>query len=182
MLLVLGASFGLAACGGSGTSSGSPSNASAASTGGTIIVTGTGTTAGSTQGPTTPSTTTTQNLVVTNTIRGQLLAAGAALHQLPVSDYTGLRKGETYYAFDPATNEHWAGAALVASKSSIKAQVGDQDDGAYLVFRERAGGAWKAWDAGIPGSNNYTCAVKVPASVLAVWNWAAGTCHPRSSD
>jgi hypothetical protein len=46
------------------------------------------------------------------------------------------------------------------------------DDGAYLVFREHAGGAWKARDAGIPGSNNFTCAVKV----LAVWNWAAGTC------
>lgn len=183
MLLALGASFGLAACGGSGSSSNPPSNASAASSGpATITVTGTVTTSGSTQGATTPSTTKTQNLVVTNKIRGQLLAAGAALHQLPVSDYTGLRKGETYYAFDPATNEHWAGAALVASQSSVKAQVGDQDDGAYLVFRESAGGAWKAWDAGIPGSSNYTCAANVPASVLAVWNWAAGTCHPRSSD
>ena len=176
VLLALAACAGLTACGGSG-SSGTGSTATT-----TVTVTGTPTTAGSTQGATTPSTTKTENLVVTNTIRAQLLAAGAALHQLPVSDYTGLRKGETYYAFDPATNQHWAGAALVASKSSLKAQVGDQDDGAYLVFRQRAGGTWKAWDAGIPGSSNFTCAVTPPASVLAVWNWAPGTCHPRSSD
>lgn len=187
VLLALGACLGLAACGGSGSSGNPSSDASAGPVssggGGTTVTTApsTSTSAGSTQSPTTPSTTTTTNLVVSNTIRAQLLAAGAALHQLPTSDYTGLRKGETYYAFDPATNEHWAGAGLVASKSSVKAQVGDQDDGAYLVFRQKAGGAWRAWDAGIPGSNSYSCAVKVPASVLAVWNWAPGTCHPRSS-
>jgi hypothetical protein len=180
ILLALGASLGPAACG-SGSSSTPASDASAASTGSaTTTVSGTSTTAGSTQGATTPAKT--QNLVVSNRIRTQLLAAGAALHKLPTSDYTGLRKGETYYAYDPATKQHWAGAALVASKSSIKAQVGDQDDGAYLVFRQKSGGAWQAWDAGIPGSSNYSCAVKVPASVLGVWNWAAGTCHPRSSD
>ena len=176
MLIALGACVGLAACGGSG-SSGAGSKQTT-----TVTVTGTVTTAGSTQGATTPSTTKTENLVVTNTIRTQLLAAGAALHQLPVSDYTGLRKGETFYAFDPATDEHWAGAALVASKSSLKAQVGDQDDGAYLVFRQKAGGPWKAWNAGIPGDSHFSCTVTPPAPVLAVWSWAPATCHPRSSD
>ena len=180
MLLALGASLGLGACGGSGSSSNPSSNASAAAGTTTITVTGTVTTSGSTQG--TAALTTTQDLVVTNTIRAQLLAAGAALHKLPVSDYTGLIKGETYYAYDSATKEHWAGAALIASKSSTQARVGNQDDGAYLVFREKGGGAWRAWDAGIPGSNEFRCAVKVPASVLAVWNWAPDTCHPRSSD
>jgi hypothetical protein len=177
VLLALGASFGLAACGGSGSSGNSPSNASAASNGTTTVtVTGTVTTSGSTQGGTTA---TTKNLVVSNTIRGQLLAAGAALHKLPVSDYTGLVKGETYYAYDQATQEHWAGAGLVASKSSTQAQVGNQDDGAYLVFRQKGNGAWRAWDAGIPGGTNFSCAVKPPATVLAVWSWAPGTCHPR---
>ncbi len=60
--------------------------------------------------------------------------------------------------------------------------MGNQDDGAYLVVPAEGGGGWKAWDAGIPGSSNFTCAVTPPASVLAVWNWAPGTCHPRTSD
>ena len=54
--------------------------------------------------------------------------------------------------------------------------------GAYLVFRQKAGGPWKAWNAGIPGSSGFTCAVTPPGSVLAVWDWAPGACHPRSSD
>jgi hypothetical protein len=123
-----------------------------------------------------------QNLVVTNAIRSQLLAAGAALHKLPVSDYTGLVKGQTYYALDPATGDRWAGAALIPSKDSQKAQIGNQDDGAYLVFRRTGSSPWKAWDAGIPGNSNFTCAVTPPAGVLRVWSWAPGTCHPRSGD
>jgi hypothetical protein len=55
----------------------------------------------------------------------------------------------------------------------------DQDDGAYLVFRHTGSGPWRAWDAGIPGNGNFTCAVTPPVSVLAAWNWAPGTCHPR---
>jgi hypothetical protein len=123
-----------------------------------------------------------QNLVVTNAIRTQLQAAGAALHKLPVADYTGLVKGQTYYALDPATGDHWAGAALIPSKGSKKAQIGNQDDGAYLVYRQTGSGPWRAWDAGIPGNSNFKCAVTPPASVLDAWNWAPGTCHPRSGD
>ncbi len=121
-----------------------------------------------------------KNLVVSPALRAQLIAAGAAMHQLPSSDYTGLIKGETFYAFDPATGIHWAGAGLKASPNSMKAQVGDQDDGAFLDFEQRPGGAWKAYPAGIPGSTNYSCAVTIPADVLAVWGWPSGTCHPPS--
>jgi len=128
----------------------------------------------------TPTTAGVRNLVVPNAVRAQLLAAGAALHQLPVRDYTGLVKGETYYAYDPSTRTYWAGAGLVASPKSMKAQVGNQDDGAYLDFEKQSGGSWKAYDAGPPGSSNYTCAVTIPAAVVSAWGWAAGTCHPRS--
>src|SRR5262249_18466326 len=121
-----------------------------------------------------------RNLVVSSAVRAQLLAAGAALHQLPVKDYTGLAKGETYYAYDPSTNTYWAGAGLVASPKSMKAQVGNQDDGAYLDFEKPPGSSWRASDAGTPGSSNYTCAVTTPSGVVSAWDWAAGTCHPRS--
>jgi hypothetical protein len=132
----------------------------------------------SSEGASTTTGSATQNLVVTAAVRAQLLAAGAALHQLPVSAYLGLRHGETYYAYDPSTDTYWAGAGLRASSSSLKAQVGDQDDGAYLDFRRPAGGSWHVSEAGIPGSTAYNCAVHIPASVLAVWGWAAGACHP----
>ena len=121
-----------------------------------------------------------RNLVASNAVRAELLAAGAALHQLPVKDYIGLVKRETYYAYDPSTGVYWAGAALSASPTSMKAQVGDQDDGAYLDFEKQPGGPWKAYDAGIPGSSHYSCAVKIPTAVVSAWDWAAGTCHPPS--
>jgi hypothetical protein len=121
-----------------------------------------------------------ENLVVDQTLRHQLVAAGAAMHQLPSSDYTGLIKGQTYYAYDPATGVYWAGASLMASKNSLKAQVGDQDDGAFLDFERPVSGAWRAYPAGIPGNSNYSCAVTIPPAVLAVWGWPSGTCHPPS--
>jgi hypothetical protein len=177
-LLAAAAALALAGCGGSGSSG------SATTVTNTVTVTqgSTGTTSPTTavSGQTTSSGA--QNLVVTNAIRAQLLGAGAALHKLPVSDYTGLVKGQTYYALDPATGDHWAGAALIPSKDSKKAQIGNQDDGAYLVYRQTGSGPWRAWDAGIPGNSNFTCAVTPPASVLAAWNWAPGACHPRSGD
>ena len=45
------------------------------------------------------------------------------------------------------------------------------------MFRRTGSGPWKAWDAGIPGNGNFTCAVTPPAGVLSVWSWAPGTCH-----
>ena len=41
--------------------------------------------------------------MATATVKTQLLAAGAALHKLKPSDYTGLTKGDPYYAYDADT-------------------------------------------------------------------------------
>jgi hypothetical protein len=119
--------------------------------------------------------------VIDNKIRAQLVAAGAAVHRLTPKDYLGLVTGETYYAYLPARGTYWAGAGLRPSPKSIQAQVGNQDDGAYMVFERHGAGPWRVWEAGIPGDNQFTCAVKVPAVVVKVWQWAPGTCHPRSS-
>jgi len=171
-LLLAGATLALAACG--TVSSGGSSSPSTSTTPATTM-----------PATTTPSQGTTpaaaKNLVVNNTVRAQLLAAGAALHKLPTTDYTGLVPKETYYAYNPATNTYWAGAGLVASKQSTQAQIGDQDDGAYLVFDRPAAGTWRAYDAGIPGDSHFTCSIVVPAGVLSVWHWTAGTCHPPAA-
>jgi hypothetical protein len=172
-LIALGVVLVAAGCG-SGSSGGTSGGATS-----TVTVTTT-VGGGGSSGASTPAATKTTNLVVTNAVRAQLLAAGAAMHKLPTTDYTGLRKGLTYYAYVPADSTYWAGAALVPSASSQQAQIGNQDDGAYLVFRRTSGGAWKAWNAGIPGDSHFSCTVTPPKSVLLVWDWAAHTCHPRS--
>jgi hypothetical protein len=121
-----------------------------------------------------------KNVVVTPAVRSQLVAAGAEMHKLTSSDYMGLAKGDTYYAYDPSTQTYWAGAALVPRPSSMRAEVGNQDDGAFLDFDRKPGGGWRAYPAGVPGSTEYTCAVKVPPAVLTVWGWPSGTCNPPS--
>jgi hypothetical protein len=129
---------------------------------------------------TTTSTPKVENLVATPAVKTALLAAGAKMHHLPASDYTGLVKGKTYYAYDPSTKIHWAGASLIAKPGDMQAEVGNQDDGAYLVYKQPSGGAWTAYPAGVTGAGS-RCMVTPPAAVNAVWGWAAGSCHPRNA-
>ena len=56
-----------------------------------------------------------------------------------------------------------------------------QRGGAYLVFDRPTAGTWRAYDAGIPGDSHFTCSIVVPAGVLGVWHWTAGTCHPPAA-
>lgn len=139
------------------------------------------TTASPTTTTTAPATTTSPtgatDLKVTDQIRAQLLAAGAASKGLSPSDYTGLLPGMTYYAYDAQTSTYWAGAGLVPTNNSYQAQVSNQDDGAYLVFQMPAGGTWSATPTGAAGPNA-VCQVQIPAAVLTVWHWAPGTCLP----
>jgi hypothetical protein len=130
---------------------------------------------------------TAENLLLTNTVRSALVAAGASHYGLPASDFVGLGAAPNnypaYYAFDKATSTYWAGASLVPKRSSYAAQVVVQDDGAYLIFHRTPPGAWQAHDVGYTDTAG-TCAayhVSIPAPVVAVWHWAQGTCHPPTA-
>lgn len=125
-----------------------------------------------------PSATSAQNLVLTDAIRAQLVAAAAKLNSLPASAYVGLVHGESYYGFDPATNTYWAGGALDPSPSSQQAQVSVQDDGGYYIFQEPAGGSWTASSEGMAGIAGAVCSVNIPPALVALWHWPAGACHP----
>ena len=129
---------------------------------------------------TTTTTTEAQNLVVTDQLRATLVAAGATLDHLTASDFTGLRAGETYYAYDAATHTYWAGGGLAPSPSSTPAQIASQDDGAYTLFTRTASGSWTAYEVGATGVEGGTCPTAVPADVLALWGWAPGSCRPRT--
>jgi len=170
VLFVLTGAIGLAACSG-----GSPKPSAESST------TSASTTSVSSAGSATTAAPSTSNLVVTNEIRSQLVAAGAALNSLSPSDYTGLRPGETYYAYDSGTQTYWAGAGLVPSATSTPAQVASQDDGAYLLFERTADGTWQAHDVGLAGTpDGSTCPVTVPSSILTLWGWPPGSCRPAT--
>ncbi len=138
---------------------------------------------------TTPTTATSSkgavNLPVTNQVRAELLAAGAASNDIPVSQYTGLAPGLTYLALDRATETYWAGARLVPAPSSdpsspTRAQVASQDDGSYYIFRQPSGGGWTAYAAGASGPDT-PCPVAVPPTVTAVWGWTTGSCRPAGA-
>ena len=119
-----------------------------------------------------------RNLVLTSRVRRELLDAGAALNRLPPHDYTGLRPGSAYLAYDPASHTYWAGAALAPKPTSERALVSGQDDGSYLLFARSVGGGWHAADVGMAGLEGSPCPVPLPASVRRTWGWAAGACHP----
>lgn len=145
----------------------------------TTTTTPTATTTGAVTTTTTPLVAKAQNLHVTPAVRRSLLDAAAAYHSLPATDYQGLRAGTTYYAFDPTTATYYAAAALDPRPSSLPAQVGTQDDGAYNLFKRAQGAvSWTVYDDGFGAVQRSTCPMVIPASVLAVWNWRAGSCYP----
>jgi hypothetical protein len=118
---------------------------------------------------------------VTDELRSQLVAAGAAHNSLSASDYTGLRPGETYYAYDATTRTYWAAAALDPSPSSTPAQVAAQDDGAYLLFSRPQGGSWTVYNVGLAGTpEGSPCPVTVPSTILGLWGWPPGSCRPAT--
>jgi len=166
--VVTAGALGLAACSAGTTDNASGTSTSASSASPTTIA------------PTTTSAPT-SDLAVTDAIRSQLVAAGAALNSLPPSDYTGLRPGETYYAYDGATQTYWAGGALSPSPASTPAQVAAQDDGAYLLFERPQGRVWKAFDVGLAGTaEGSPCPVTVPTPILNLWGWDPGSCRPTT--
>lgn len=174
------AAAALAACGSASPSAAPPASSStgAASAGSTTQ------TMSSSPTPTPVSASTAAaNLAVSDQIRTDLITAGAKARGLQASDFTSLRAGMTYYAYDPVTKTYWAGGELVPSPHSYRAQVSSQDDGAYTLFTRSAYGDWTAMDEGMAGPNsapgNAGCRIAPPPSVLSLWGWPAKSCHPN---
>jgi hypothetical protein len=134
--------------------------------------------------PSATPTTGAANLFLTPTVRAALIHARAQEENLPDSAYTRLAKGSAYYALDRNTGTYWAGASVIPSEHSIRAQVSSQDEGGYLLFELKPGGTWSVYDVGLDGPGpreGSACPVKVPADVLAVWHWKPNSCDPTFS-
>jgi hypothetical protein len=122
-----------------------------------------------------------RNLVVTPGVRQSLLDADAAFHSYPASDYVGLAKGVTYYAFDAQNQRYYAAAGLVPNSKSQGAQVGTQDDGGYNLFvKQRGSATWKVYNDGLGGAQDSICPITIPAVVREVWNWTTHPCYPNT--
>jgi hypothetical protein len=118
------------------------------------------------------------NLKVDDGLRAELLHVGANLKGIPASEFVGLEPGLTYYAYDPDTLTYWAGARLVPSPTSERAQVSSQDAGAYTLFKKIKGGAWTAFNDGNVGEPR-ACPQALPASIVTMWMWSSSWCGPQ---
>jgi hypothetical protein len=168
---VVAGSLALAAC--------SNSSSSTSTTGTTSAGPSSGTSTTSTGSPSAPA----SNLPVTDQVRTQLVTAASALQNIPVAQFSGLAPGLTFYGLDRTTGIRWAGARLLAAPvpegaPSSQAQISTQDEGSYYVFQQPSGGPWTAYAAGNTGPST-VCPVTVPAAVLLVWGWPAGSCRPN---
>jgi hypothetical protein len=115
----------------------------------------------------------TENLVVSGRVARQLVEAAAAKVHVPPSEFTGLES--SYYAYDFTKRTYWAGAALVPSPKSTRAQMSVQDQGSYFVFRRPKGGPWQTFEVGAAGTR---CPITVPAPVAQRWHWPKHACRP----
>jgi hypothetical protein len=118
------------------------------------------------------------NLKVDDAIRSELLQSAAQLHGVPASEYVGLMPGRTYYAYDSDTTTYWAGADLMPSATSQRAQVSVQDGGSYTLFRKIKGGLWTPFNDGLGGEEGHGCPQALPASILSMWQWDPQSCQP----
>jgi hypothetical protein len=122
-----------------------------------------------------------RNLVVTPAVRQSLFDADAAYHSYPPTDYVGLAKGMTYYAFDVQNRRYYAAAGLVPNAKSQGAQVSTQDDGGYNLFVKAQGSTkWRVYNDGLGGAQDSICPITIPAVVRKVWNWTAHPCYPNT--
>jgi hypothetical protein len=121
------------------------------------------------------------NLTVTDDVREQLIQAGSVLTGRPASEYTGLRPGKTYYAYEPngAHPTYWAAAALDGPMSEL-AQIRLQDQNSYFMFRKDGdpGATWIPTAAGFGPIPAGVQACPIPQTVRDLWNWPAGECYP----
>jgi hypothetical protein len=179
--VVVGA-LALAACSSSSTTSTTTTVSGTSPTTTSTSATASSTTAAGSTPTTSAATATAANVPVTDQVRSELVAAAAALQDIPVAQFSGLAPGLTYYGQDKTTGTYWAGARLVAAPSSdpsnpTRAQVSTQDEGSYYVFSKPSGGSWTAYAAGNVGPGT-ACPVTIPPAVLQVWGWPAGSCRP----
>jgi hypothetical protein len=120
--------------------------------------------------PSASSSASVQNLIVTASVRRQLLVAYLSYMHFSSSDIAGTVHDSVYYAHDTATGTYWAKASfLPSSAASQTTEVSMQDGGSGAFFTKTADGAWQV-QRGSQGSGEACAEIKFfPAAVLKTW-------------
>jgi len=95
----------------------------------------------------------TRNLVISSAERSELTAAFVAYKKISPSDVrgAGALPGSVYYAYDPASDTHWALASFEpSSTASLTVKVNFQDGGNIGMFRKSGTRSWQAQTPGWP--------------------------------
>jgi hypothetical protein len=106
-------------------------------------------------------------------MRNELTVAFADYKRIPPSDVAGI-SGSVYYAYDPATDTHWALANFLPSlRAPSQVLVGFQDGASIGLFTRFANGSWQVQLGGAPP----ICAEVAffPPAVLTAWSLPADT-------
>jgi hypothetical protein len=110
-----------------------------------------------------------QNLAVSTAVRSELLAAFAAVKNIPVSDVAGSTPGSIYYGYVPSTQTYWAmGSYEPASTDSLTVKVSFQDGGETGLFKKVGSAPWQAGTGGVPP---FCAEISFfPQAVLEAWS------------
>jgi DNA-binding beta-propeller fold protein YncE len=109
-----------------------------------------------------------QNLVVTRSVRGELVAAFAAAHGLALPEVGGTDPAPLYFAYDRTTRTSWAVAFFYpAGDDSTRVKDSFQDAGGDGIFSRSGSAGWRFRSGGAP----LLCPEEhdIPAAVLNVW-------------
>ena len=120
------------------------------------------------------------NLPLADDVRDALVQAGAVLTGRPVSEFSGLRAGRTYYAQNPADGLRWAAAAVKAAPGQDMAAVMLQDQTSYMSFSKtgQPGATWVPTAIGFGPVPAGEAPRPLPQNVRDLWGWPSGKCYP----
>ena len=120
------------------------------------------------------------NLVVTDDVAAQLVQAGSVMTGRPAAEFTGLRPGKTYFAYQPSSVNATYWAAALDGPTTQLAGFRLQDQDSYMMFHKDGDPAatWVPIAAGFGPIPAGVQPCPIPESIRDLWQWPAGKCCP----
>jgi hypothetical protein len=110
-----------------------------------------------------------ENLIISSAEKTELTAVFVTMMGVPAADVVGPYPGDTYYAYDPATDTYWAMSTFEESSSAPPSVIAlCQEYGQTALFEKAAAGSWQV--ERISASGSYCLVAQFfPPAVLTAW-------------